>query len=324
MNNKLKNLSVLWLLTTGLMLSFSTYAWLLSNRVLGFQTFNIQIASRGGLEISADGLEWKSVITLTDLIRSSTNYPANRNQIPTTINPVSTTGETFNGRLNFFSGKAVYSQTNDNMILVAKESLESPGFGEENASDYISFDLFFKNQTRMMLNLTPLSTIEAMQTSTGIENAFRVAFLNQGTVTLAASLRNIQTLSGATKAIMWEPNYNIHTNGGVLNARNNYGLNISNQSARITYSGIREEIVSQDNISLIRSNANYFPSKFRTVNIDIPTASNFASEQPIMILEKGITKITLYIWIEGQDIDCEDNASISSVLINLQLNANYL
>ena len=36
-------------------------------------------------------------------------------------------------------------------------------------------------------------------------------------------------------------------------------------------------------------------------------------------LAKGVTKLRIYMWIEGQDVDCENAASGGNVSFNLQL-----
>lgn len=39
----------------------------------------------------------------------------------------------------------------------------------------------------------------------------------------------------------------------------------------------------------------------------------------VFSLEAGITKVRMYMWIEGQDVDCEDDASGSNIAFDLQL-----
>lgn len=39
----------------------------------------------------------------------------------------------------------------------------------------------------------------------------------------------------------------------------------------------------------------------------------------VFSLKAGITKVRLYMWIEGQDVDCEDDASGSNIAFDLQL-----
>ena len=34
-------------------------------------------------------------------------------------------------------------------------------------------------------------------------------------------------------------------------------------------------------------------------------------------LSAGVTKVRVYMWVEGQDVDCEDNASGGTVSYNL-------
>ena len=40
--------------------------------------------------------------------------------------------------------------------------------------------------------------------------------------------------------------------------------------------------------------------------------------QTFMTLTAGITKIRVYMWVEGQDVDCENQASGSDISFNLQ------
>ena len=42
------------------------------------------------------------------------------------------------------------------------------------------------------------------------------------------------------------------------------------------------------------------------------------AEQKIFTLTAGITKVRVYMWIEGQDVDCENTASGTDISYNLQ------
>ena len=39
----------------------------------------------------------------------------------------------------------------------------------------------------------------------------------------------------------------------------------------------------------------------------------------VFSLKADITKVRMYMWIEGQDVDCEDDASGSNIAFDLQL-----
>ena len=43
------------------------------------------------------------------------------------------------------------------------------------------------------------------------------------------------------------------------------------------------------------------------------------AEKNIFTLSAGITKARVYMWIEGQDVDCENTASGTDISFNLQL-----
>lgn len=49
------------------------------------------------------------------------------------------------------------------------------------------------------------------------------------------------------------------------------------------------------------------------------TNETFADRFAFLSLKSGITKVRIYMWIEGQDVDCENNASGGSITYNLQI-----
>ena len=88
-NKKRRNrkilLALLMLLLTFVTLSTSTYAWFTANKTVTVSTINVNVAASNGLQISVDGLEWKSVITnqdIIDTIGEGSTYASNTNQLP--------------------------------------------------------------------------------------------------------------------------------------------------------------------------------------------------------------------------------------------------
>ena len=43
--------------------------------------------------------------------------------------------------------------------------------------------------------------------------------------------------------------------------------------------------------------------------------------EEVLQLQAGITKVRVYMWVEGQDVDCENNASGGDLLYNLQFSS---
>ena len=42
------------------------------------------------------------------------------------------------------------------------------------------------------------------------------------------------------------------------------------------------------------------------------------TDTAILNLKAGITKVRIYMWVEGQDVDCENSASGSDIQYNIQ------
>lgn len=92
--------------------------------------------------------------------------------------------------------------------------------------------------------------------------------------------------------------------------------------ARISYDGIISEISSKENIYLNAAKASLYSNLFKTVDIDIATVNNNGNNTELFQLSGGITKVRVYLWVEGQDVDCENNASVGDISFNLQFTTN--
>ena len=73
---------------------------------------------------------------------------------------------------------------------------------------------------------------------------------------------------------------------------------------------------------LQNANSNSYPSMFRRVNVDIHTPKNHGTNEKLFDLTPSITKVRIYMWIEGQDVDCEDNASYGDISFRLEFTTN--
>jgi hypothetical protein len=310
------------------MFSTSTYAWFTSNRVVTINTINVHVAASGGIEISTDGTNWKSVIIPDDITSvHNTTYPTSVNQIPYNMEPVST-GKDIDASTGFL--KMFYGLTDSNStgeyVLTSSRIIETEGNGQTSDGKFIAFDLFFKVSSDTTLYLTNNSKVNySNENGKGIANATRIAFVNEGTIPTGSALGDIQRLRGATPATtyIWEPNYDVHTASAVANARDVYGITTTETGgALISYDGVINEITKDDNITLRNANSASHPSLFKTVNVDYSTVRNFANNREVFTLRSGITKMRIYMWIEGQDVDCENNASIGNLTLALQFSTN--
>ena len=315
------------LLLTGILLSVSTYAWFTTNRVVSVNTLNVKVQAEGSLEISVDGTNWKPGINQDEIIAAhSTTYPGSTNQLPTMIEPVSTNGSLAgNGFMQMYLGE-VKSNSNGDYIITSTKSVETESNGDTSDGKFVAFDIFLKTTEAKDLYLTSESKIVYNgNSSTGTENAMRVAFIIEGNTSSGDSLGNIQSLrtSDNNNVYIWEPNYDTHTSNGVANARDVYGINTSLTGAtRINYDGVIAEISEGDNITLPNAKSTNYPTRFAAVTPKITTPTGNGSYQLLFNLQAGITKMRIYLWLEGQDVDCENNASVGDLAFSLQFSTN--
>lgn len=316
---KKTDMMFIWLFLTALLLTMTTYAWFSTNQIFEIESFDIQVVSRGGLEISTDGANWKGVVGMLDFFDADQTYPTNLNQITTSVKPVSTDGGVEDGLLKLYYGDVDFRESG-NQYLTAIRSLEKKYDTVNNSGHFITFDVFLKSYYKRKINIDTGSNVKYIEGKTsGIENAFRLGFLNQGTISEQSPINQVQNLKGATKTYIWEPNYDTHMPSAIEHAKNIYNINTQASGAqKITYYGIKKEITKKDNIKVSEANSAKNPSYFSLVSPDIITAKGEITPQYLFDIEPGITKVRIYIWIEGQDIDCEDGSSNGKLEINIQ------
>ncbi len=315
---------LLLLLVTTLSLSVSSYAWFTTNRLVKVDLLNVNVRAQGGIEISVDGTNWKSSVSIDDIINATDTYPLNVNQIPFTLEAVSTGGRIDDGKLMFYYGNAVNNAVGD-YILETTRSVEIASVGENSPGKFITFDLFLKTNNATQLYLTPESNATySGDKSVGIENAVRLAFIEEGTTAVGTPLNVIQSMvtTDQNKVHIWEPNYDTHTEYGIENARVVYQMNITNPSESLSYDGVISEISKDMGVTTNNASQKKYPLYFQKVNVDYYTKNNFDNNVQIFMLNSGITKIRVYMWIEGQDVDCENNAAVGNLSLNLSFTTN--
>lgn len=315
---------LLLLFVTVISLSVSSYAWFTSNRLVKVDLLNVSVKAQGGIEISVDGSNWKSSVSADDITKARENYPNSVNQIPSVLEPVSSVMDIDNGKVKLFYGVALNNSDGD-YILDTTRSIEEESFGNDSNGKFVTFDLFLKVNKDTDLYLTPESNVTyGGDTSFGIENAVRFAFVVEGSTFTGSSLDVIQNLTtnDRNNVYVWEPNYDVHTLNGVNNARDVYGINIGTTSDSLLYDGVAKEFDKDKNITTTKANSRYYPEYFSTVKVDYYTISGFNNNVKMFNIKNGISKIRVYMWIEGQDVDCENNASIGNVALSLQFSSN--
>lgn len=200
-------------------------------------------------------------------------------------------------------------------------------------SYFMAFDVFLKVDQESELYLTGNAGVfNTATTDSGIKNTTRVAFLVQGSVdsdvyyngdeqtqedgpTIA---RKLLGADSSDDVIIWEPNYDVHTASGIQSAELFYGitdLSYTNSSQQ-AYQGVKAEFTD---VSLTETNSTLYPDYFASVPVKLATkAENTDRFSTKIVLPAGVTKLRVYYWVEGQDVDTENNASGSSMKLSLE------
>jgi len=309
-------LAIIMILFTGVVLTASTYAWFTANRSVTVESIDVNVQATEGLQISTNATDWKAVITNDDI--TGAQWTGVINQLPkgsgVYASPVSTIGETdSNGLMKMYKGTVGTPEGQSTNLLTAIKSTEANG----TTGDFVAFDLFFRSTKAQPIYLTSASTVALKENTSisGLQNAARVAFINEGGVEYGSTAASAQAKKEGNLALIWEPNFDVHTAAGVANAHDAYEINTTTTGgSKLAYVGVKAPI--DDGVIVKSKDTNYFAN----VNTTGSPASGIPSSSYIKVtdLVAGITKVRVYMWIEGQDVDCEDHASGGSITYNLQ------
>ena len=306
---------ILLLFITIIMFGTSTYAWFTANRVVTISSINVNVQASNGIQISTDAVNWKSIITNDDITDNA--YTGAPNYLPDIVTNVSSAGDVdiTADIMKMFKSEITSSTADGSYVLTAAQDSDA-------SEHYVSFDIFLRVDTTSTIYLTGESDVVSLDnTDKGLKNAARVAFVYLGhgdsdddsADLIALSLTTASTKP--TKAIIWEPNVDAHSTIVQNSVSQDYNVNVSGSS--VAYYGINNPIGTPTDLkTIVRSGLSGYTT---AMTPDIKTIENNTAYNQIFILEEGVTKYRVYMWIEGQDIDCDNSATGSNIAYNVQL-----
>ena len=364
---RLNNLLIL-LILTAVLLVMSTYAWFTANRTVRIDTIDVNVATQGGLQISANGTDWKTVITKDDLITADRNVSSIVNQMPGLMSPVSSPiAVDSNGRLTMYYGKVDTDLTTGNFLLtstlqedvssstITAADLESNEYAK---GYYVAFDFWLRLDAQdnplywsgKIIDNTLNDGTQATGQDKGLSEAARVALIrgnqtagfNSNTGALPNDVISLSTAGGTVTA--WEPNVNVHNAYGVNNYNTLWAtvsgstaswpsiigtsITADNANGRLRYDALNGAFTRQQlGDAIVGSDAaSATPPTVSVVSIGVESTSPATSDSgtnKVLTTTKnqvpnfrftndlvhGITKFRAYLWVEGQDVDCENSAS---------------
>jgi len=305
-------LSIIVIFFLGILLIFSTYAWFSTSLNVRVKTFNMIVTRNSGLSISFDAINYDRAIEISEDVlinKLVETYPNNLSQWAANgLVPVSSPGIK-NNNSYFFD---VYSSSG----VRYKNKEKTDGFvtttlSKENRrrafNNFIAFDLFLKNETGSPIDdnlylerdTAFTMTSESSEEMEGLINSARIGFVKVGSVPLNTPVETIQNLqcNNNCSSIIFEPNSTTHSALSIERAKK-FGINLKDGREFPTYAykkaGGPFEIA--DTISgSVKLNYDYFELQ------ETRTADAF--DRPLFSIPNGITKVRVYVWLEGQDID---------------------
>ena len=317
-------ISILVIFFLGILLIFSAYAWFSTSLNVQIKTFNMIVSRNSGLSISFDAINYDKSIEISEDIlinKLAETYPNNLSQWSGNgLVPVSSPGIT-NRDSYFFdiyqsSGVRYKNRDLDKGYITTALSSETR---RRSVNNFIAFDLFLKNETGSPISdhlfleegTQFLMTSDSNEEMIGLVNSARIGFVKVGSVPHDTPVTTIQNLqcNNDCQSIIFEPNSTNHSAMSIERAKK-YGINLKDGNEFPTYAYKRAggpfELI--DTISGSASlNYDYFQKQ--------ETISTNAFSEPLFTIPDGITKIRVYVWLEGQDIDSletdSDGAEVS-------------
>ena len=261
-----------------------TYAWFSESNEATVDGISMKVAAyEGGIYISKDPFPSKFDTSIS--IEADEIFQGQHN-------PASTAGYVGNdGKLQFFSG-SLDSPTDKTLNEIISVS-ENGYFFEQ--------DIYFDNSTgskEITINLTGTTIIPTDGKRTDL--AARIAIVTHGSIdTIAFNAQTAYPTAPAGKGAVqiFEPNDTIHTPAGHTEYKNNMpGKSAASDTDTYKYFGLKA----------IGTDIDRFTEGSQLEEV---TTIKKAEDVKIKVPAESYLKITVYVWLEGQDADCQNNIS---------------
>lgn len=298
--------AIAMLIVSAIVLTSATYAWFSMAKRVEVESMELNVTSPEGIQISANTSAFTTKLTVANIKGNDETaagkrfnaYEGHMNNVPTTVKPSSSVFMTYNDLPSWFDGSINDSGKMD--IYAVNEADMTQGF--------VAFDLFVK-----VKDATTVKFGSSSITCAGNEElptAMRIALLNCGTVDENAdadTIKNTHNLaySSNEKKIIYELDATNHTSNAIANGAEN-GTYVTTRG--ITKAGTSVPCDSQY--------SNIVPAGYAATIY--ATIAKTAADAKIDV-QAGITRLRVYMWMEGNDIDCANDVAGSTINCNLVL-----
>jgi len=308
--------TVVILMAAILSLTGATYAWFTSGESATVQSITAGVESGSGLLVSSDGATWMDNISI-NIAEEGFEYKA-----------LSSAGIVTNGVMGIFSASLDTSVTPNKITGIAAADQTETADGEASRNGgFVMFDIYFNNANgpakSININNSVIST-------GGNTRAFRIAFINQGSLNVTQSGTDYPTtlraLMNGNASVIYEPEATNHITSGIRDYQTNYNPGAISTD-KFDYFGIKSAPTSAESID--RYVGKYVPNEtdggytFQEGTSDNLAKVTTITDKAASFIELGentYTKVTVVIWLEGQDADCLNEISGGEFTVQLGFN----
>ena len=288
--------AIAMLIVSAIVLTSSTFAWFSMSKQATVDSMDLTVSSPEGIQISANASAWTANLTIDEIFNTDDTttsrydaYEGNANLYPADLVPVSSAFEysdTNTGRVTFY--KATLNDTG-----YASVSAVSQTAGNANNAGLIAFDLFFKvaNDTTVYFGTSEFKD----NSSSDVLTSLRLGFTPLGNVPIGSTAADAQALNTFTRG----------TNNIV------YEVDSMNRSADATSLGqtpgkLTTRYLAATSAAGQTTNGILNNTQTHTTAAKLITDTDNASVKSFN-LKAGVTKMRVFLWVEGNDVDCQNS-----------------
>ncbi len=295
-------------------LTGATYAWFeTGNSAILQDDIQADVMAADGLLVSWDAEIWKSSLKfdVSYVNAGNTNFTVDTFEYaPVSTAPTATYDPT-TGALKMYN-----ASTKNGKIIGVSEA----------TGGFVKFDIYINLTENSEVWVYDLEVNEAKKDQETIAQATRVAFIYQGTNAGynldAIKALKADALTDSENLFVYEPYAAKHTENG-KNQQTEYIKTTATSEGYYPYMGLKAEYTmpeGSDGLGFAEDGA--YMSAVTTVkevsgttgDLDNPTVGNVKFDMP-----KGYSKLTVYVWVEGQDADCLNDLSGQALTVNFSL-----
>ena len=270
-----------------------SYAWFTMGNEASVEGIDVNVQAADGMQISVDAVNWKSNLSVSDLKGVANNVMP---EASTELAPVSSVGEFYtNADENKVAGtQKMYKGTITNDKLTAVED----------ASNFVAFDLYVKLDVAKKFSLVKDGTTVTDSKSKNSHLSSRVSFAYFGTHAASKPAEAVADTALETNGVkIWEPNSTKHTDFAI-------GQDADIKDQKVLYKGVNAEI-----------STGIDPNDDATELSSVTTFDFGATDSTYVLYDNlgaGISKFRITIWLEGQDVDCNNDASAGQLNVDFE------